>query len=374
MSRTIRLLLLLILILTGCYDRVDLNELEIVVGIGLDVTEDGKIKATVQVLNPSSLTNGNSDSEPFAQIESVAESFTEAVRYANLYSPNRLYYPHNRLIIFSEEFAKTHGTHHVIDWVMRTEEPREDLFILITSGEASDVLGTRFPTGPIPSFEITQIVLTSYVNSVSTVTTAFNYAKNLASNIPITVFGRIEKTTETNGEMITYSGGALIEKHHFLDYLTETETKGFNWLTGQYKTGLVVTRTKNTEDQFTFEIVRNNSKVSPVLKDGKLTFEVKTEVSGRIIKMKSSKSLLDPNAWPGYLQVIEEGIKSDMKAAIDKAHTTGDFLGLGDLVKRRFPNYWRDNEEAWEKIWPTASFTFDIHIAIHGVGKINRFM
>lgn len=368
------LFLLIVFALAGCYDRVDLNEVEIVVAMGLDVAEDGRVKATVQVLNPSPANSIVSGGEPFAKIESVADSFTEAVRKANLYSPNRLYFAHNRLVIFSEDFVNTHGTHHVIDWIMRTDEAREDTFILITSGKASDILASKFPTGSIPAFEITQIVLTNYVNSLAVVTTAFDYAKDRASQIPMTVMGRVEQIKEEDGSLIVYKGAGLIHPHQFMDYLTETETKGYNWLTGRFGTGLIVATVKGGSEKFTYEIVRNRTNLTPKLVDGQLTFVFSAEVTGRITKLESSKSLNDPFSWPEYLHAIEEGIKREVRAAVDKAKEQGDFIGLGHLVMRRLPKFWRENEAQWEQIWPEAPFVFDIKVEINGVGKLIRFL
>ena len=245
---------------------------------------------------------------------------------------------------------------------MRTDEAREDTFILITSGKASDILASKFPTGSIPAFEITQIVLTNYVNSLAVVTTAFDYAKDRASQIPMTVMGRVEQIKEEDGSLIVYKGAGLIHPHQVMDYLTETETKGYNWLTGRFGTGLIVATFKGGSEKFTYEIVRNRTSLTPKLVDGQLTFVFSAEVTGRITKLESSKSLNDPFSWPEYLHAIEEGIKREVRAAVDKAKEQGDFIGLGHLVMRRLPKFWRENEAQWEQIWPEAPFVFDIKV------------
>lgn len=52
----------LILLLAGCWDRVEINDLAIVVGIGLHKTDDDLIELSMQMVNPSSMISGQGGS------------------------------------------------------------------------------------------------------------------------------------------------------------------------------------------------------------------------------------------------------------------------------------------------------------------------
>ncbi|MFY9141077.1 MAG: hypothetical protein WBJ83_07170 [Thermacetogeniaceae bacterium] len=55
-------LLTIVVLCSGCWDWVELNDITIISGIGLDETEEkGKIRLTVQVIRPAALSGGGGD-------------------------------------------------------------------------------------------------------------------------------------------------------------------------------------------------------------------------------------------------------------------------------------------------------------------------
>ncbi|WMT41390.1 hypothetical protein RE628_02140 [Paenibacillus sp. D2_2] len=57
------LLLMASTLLTGCWNRRELNELAIAVGLGLDKDGD-KYQVSIQVVNPSEVSNGKGGPKP----------------------------------------------------------------------------------------------------------------------------------------------------------------------------------------------------------------------------------------------------------------------------------------------------------------------
>ena len=52
------------LLLTGCWDRKELNQLGIAMAIGLDKGDDGKIQLTSQIVRPGAMEKQGGGNEP----------------------------------------------------------------------------------------------------------------------------------------------------------------------------------------------------------------------------------------------------------------------------------------------------------------------
>ncbi len=365
------LLMATLLLATSCYDRREINHLEIVAGIGFDLSNDNQIEVSFQILNAGALgKNASGGLEPYWILQSKGKTTFDAIRKATYTSPNKLFFSHNQVIIISEDLAKQ-GIRGIMDLWLRDEEPREDTKMTICEGKAIDILKTKLPHGLIPAYEIVNMIEASIVAAYAPIITPIDHRRLTAANIPCTVFGKIVKTSETELE---YKGGALVKDDKLVDYLTETETRGYLWLKCKIKDGLIIAKTKDSNIVITLEIIRAKSGFKPVLtKNGQLTFRARADITGRLGEFEDSKSIVDPTAWPGFIEALQETVKEEMRAAIAKAtYNNLDFLGLNDSVRKYLPKTFKQLASSWEEIMPLIPFTFEINIQIIGVGMVKK--
>ena len=93
MNKLKYLIILLPLLLTGCYNYQELNDLAITTGMSIDYDkENNKFKVIAQVINPVKEDDAKSSNETsFINYESEGKSLREAIRTIVLDSPKRLY-------------------------------------------------------------------------------------------------------------------------------------------------------------------------------------------------------------------------------------------------------------------------------------------
>lgn len=365
------LLMATLLLATSCYDRREINHLEIVAGIGFDLSDDNQIELSFQILNAGALgKNASGGLEPFWILQATGKTAFDAIRKAIYISPNKLYFSHNQVIIISEAFAKQ-GIRNIMDFLLRDEEPREDTKMMICEGKAIDILNTKLPHGSIPAYEIANMIEASVVASFAPIITPIDFRRLTTANIPCSVFGKIVKTGETELE---YKGAYLVKDDKLVGYLTETETRGYLWLSGELKGGLVIAKTKDTKTVITMEVIRAKSGYKPVLsKDGKLTYQAKAEIIGRLAELENSEFITSPTAWSDYIEVLQETVIKEMRAAIAKAmYNNLDFLGLQSSLQKYLPKTYKQIALAWEETMPRIPFSFDISIQIIGVGMVKK--
>lgn len=146
MVRSIRYIMIVVLLfgLTGCWNRVELNELWVSAATGVDTTDDGQWIVSYQIIVPSAITSGTGgsggSSQPASYVFSVkAKTFNQAWSYSTMDSSRRIYIAHNRVIYIGKKAAEK-GLDHLVDFYLRNTEARELVTMVITEGLASDIL------------------------------------------------------------------------------------------------------------------------------------------------------------------------------------------------------------------------------------------
>lgn len=128
-----------IILLTGCYNYRELNQLAITSAIGINKDGDN-YELIIQVINTQKQgSDGSSSSEQpkFVVYKTKGRTMQEAFRNIILESPKRLYVNHTSLLIISEEIAKE-GIDDIIDIFARDSEFRKQFMVVISKKEDTD--------------------------------------------------------------------------------------------------------------------------------------------------------------------------------------------------------------------------------------------
>lgn len=96
----------LVVFTTGCWNRRELNELAVVLAVGIDKVDD-QYEVTVQVVAPSQMSrNRIGDRAPVVVYSTKALTLFEALRDITTKSSRKLYIAHIHLILFNENVAR----------------------------------------------------------------------------------------------------------------------------------------------------------------------------------------------------------------------------------------------------------------------------
>lgn len=156
-SKVLRLLLALLipLLLSGCWERKELNEIAFILGMGLDKAESG-YRVTMQVVIPSSISSQTAGGTSGGGVPVVVSSFTvptiyESDRQYTLISSRTAYKGHIRVLVIGEELARA-GIAEILDVLKRSREPRNDYYVMVAKGTtAEEALKVLTPLDKIPA-------------------------------------------------------------------------------------------------------------------------------------------------------------------------------------------------------------------------------
>lgn len=352
------ILLIVPIILSGCYNYRELNDLAITTAISIDYDkEEENFKIIAQVINPIKEQDATSSGEPsFINYDSTAKTIQEAFRLVILDSPKQLYGSQVQILILGENILDEHLP-DVIDFFTREPELRSEFKVIIARGEESlDSISIQTLLDNLSSSNILDSLETQSeklgLASISTLNEVTNMYLNPYLEIVLpsmTVEGSIDKgeskenlTTTSNNTTTKISTNAVFKDNKFLGYLTEEQSKMLNIIRGDVTDTII---SMDIDDGYiVFE--PNKLKTSPkvTIKENKV--EITIEGLAKIKEVTGKVDLTSPkeiNSLQNSLnKYLEELVSKTFEEIRDKYNT--DAFKFRDLYYKEDPKYFKEND------------------------------
>ncbi|MBO5180008.1 MAG: hypothetical protein J6B87_06660 [Clostridia bacterium] len=202
-SVSILIMLLLFTTLTGCYNSKELDDLAYIIGIAVDKGSEKKFMITLQIAVPVKIASEGSepgkDSSTLITIE--ADSLSSAISYASTRTSKEMKLSHNKIIVFSEEIAKTELT-NCVNAFISSQEIRPRTSIVVCPDEARKFLENAFPvleTNPARYYDL--LLASAEYTGYTTKTELIDFYLNNKSKYinPIAIHGNITTYQDPTG-------------------------------------------------------------------------------------------------------------------------------------------------------------------------------
>ncbi|MDB4897422.1 MAG: gerKC2, partial [Firmicutes bacterium] len=120
MLRRASLCILMLLMLTGCWSRVELNDIGVSLGMGVDQGESAPVRLTLYIARSMGGGTGASKAggDPDWVVAREAQNIADAMREIALASPRRLTLHHLRVVVVGEDYARA-GIGELMDFIGR---------------------------------------------------------------------------------------------------------------------------------------------------------------------------------------------------------------------------------------------------------------
>lgn len=386
-ARWLRIFLVLALFLTtGCWNRRELNDLAITVGMAIDKADDG-YKVTVQIVDPSEVASrkGGADRAPVITYESTAGSIFEALRKMTTFSTRKVYMSHLMILVFGEELARE-GIKDTLDFLARDHELRSDFNVVIAKNTtAGEVLKIFTPLEKIPSQKMQKSLAVSQKAWAPTSALRMDELVNQVQGVGIdpVLTGITVKGNPKEGELkssverintpaeLVFTDMGITKKGKLVGWMTETESKGYAYLTNKVKS--TVGRVACTgEGYVVLEVIHSESKVEATLDNGKPAMKVRLFMEANIGTVKCELDLTDKDSIPVLEKATDEKISDMMDKSVQKAKKyKADIFGFGQELERKYPKQWETLKENWDEEFVELPVTYEVETHIRRVGTIN---
>ncbi|WLD92752.1 Ger(x)C family spore germination protein [Alkalihalobacillus sp. AL-G] len=347
------------ILLTGCWDRVEIEERGFVIGTAIDISGEtieqvGKheLMMTNQFVVPgglgSSSQRGGGEQKAFFNLSTTKESmFENSQKMASLTSRSP-YYEHLKMIIISNEVAQVPGAfENVLDFFLRDHEMRRSTKVMISEGKAKNIIGIEPQNEKLPVMYLDSIAENAYKNAemLQAVRIGDIHEHLIEQSSYV-----IPKITLTNaGAKI--KGGAVFHRHNnrMIDTINEEETKGLNFITGKTQGGSIKT---NLEGQLVvFEISGAKSRIEAKIKNKEdISFSILIQMEGKIVESFSNLDFTDTEILNKIEKKLAKEVERLANLAINKAQEElkTDFLRLAPLFRQQHYGKWRQIKDDWD--------------------------
>ena len=351
---------ILLILITGCYNYHELNQLAITTGIGIDKGVEKNYKVTVQVLNTkkSSKEMSSSDLPEFVIYESEADTIQEALRLIILESSKRIYANHMQLMVIGDELAKE-GIKDILDVFFRNSDSRKQFQVVVAKDTtANNILSILTPLEEISAQKISETIkmdnrylgVNEKITFEELVSDYLDETKEIV--IPtVSLIGNVDdgisqdniENTKANTTLKNESM-ALFKEDKLLDYLSEKESILLNLIRGKIKNTILTYKCDNNKN---IVIETYNTKESLNTKINPLTLNIKINANASIneitcdIDLENEKEI--ENIKNNIEKELNENIKTFIKNIIEKYQI--DPFTIENNIYKNHNKYYKNNKD-----------------------------
>lgn len=392
MNKCLQLILsfaVLLPLLTGCWDRQELNELGIMLGLGVDKDGDMiKVSAQVVVPNEVSSKSGGGKGTPVTQYQASAPTLFEAIQKLTESSPRRIFMAHIRVMVIGEEYARKVGIYDITEALMREPTVRPDYYVMVARNTtASKVLDVLTPLENLPAEKMFNSldVSTKTWSPTTTVTGDQLMEYILAPGIQpvitgVEVVGEVDKSgsqaniaTIKAPASLNSTGLSVFKGDKLVGWLTEDESKGYNYIRNNVVS--TISHLACRKDGYvTFKALRTTTKRKAKVVAGRPVIDIKIKNVSSIgavecgIKIGSMKVLkeLERDSEERLVELMQKSIKSVQR----KFHV--DIFGFGQEVYHADPKFFKKVEKDWDSYLEDLDVHYDVNVQIKRVGTLDN--
>ncbi|QDQ02887.1 Ger(x)C family spore germination protein [Lysinibacillus fusiformis] len=386
--KSLFLLVIVTLLLSACWSKRELNELAIVVALGVDKVDD-EYEISIQVVDPSEISTKQPSSgrSPVVTYHSKGKTAFEAIRKMTTLTARKAYFAHLQVVVLGEELAAS-GINDTLDFIARDHEFRNDFDVIVShNSTAKEVLNVLTPIEKIPANKLLNSIKVSQKAWGSTLSVSIDEVVNtLNSNKKSAVLSAIEidgdtklGIDQTNVQRIktpvvlNYVGLAVFKKDKLVGILTEDESRSFNFLNGKIESTVEIIACLE-QGKLTTEITNSTTKVKGQFKNDTPQINVQIDIEQNVGEVECDINLTE-NKTIQYInkktaELIEDRIKKTL-VTIQKDYQL-DILGFADVLYRKDAKKWKKIQGDWSTIFPELAVNVEVRVTTQGLGTMQN--
>lgn len=311
--KKIIILIMIIFLVSGCYDCEELNNINIVTGIGFD-KEDDEYLVTLEITKSMGKEqNAEKSSTTFEAKDKILEI---AINKAINNSDKKAYFKHTNIILISEKIAKD-GISNIIDYLLRDGNMSTTYFTIICEN-ASEILKMELENDTVSNLIVSTInshIKADAINNIDVITSnILNKRKDIA--LPY-----VEKKDE---DKILLNKKAYFNEDKMIDTINN---KIYNFLFLN-NNDIVFESNGNI-----LNIVDNNVKYD--IKKDKIIVNITGE--GRIVTLNKDNDIKNKDNYYEIEKMINKEIEKEINDFLDETlKNKSDLIGLDDLYYKKY--------------------------------------
>ncbi|UOF89275.1 Ger(x)C family spore germination protein [Fodinisporobacter ferrooxydans] len=362
-------------LLTGCWDRKEINDLAIVLTTAIDKTEDKMTEVSVQVLLPQAVgggLQGGGDSKKRLTIvrSATGQNFVDAMSKIQGKVPRRLFWGQCSAYIFGEQIAKG-GLHNEIDPLIRHPEPRNRAYLFVSEGKAVDLLSVQ------TSLEgyLGKVLRKLSEEQIGVNVTLKDFQQMITGEAGGAVLPYIKTAPFKNEESVgSLLGTAIFKRDRMVGEINEKVTRGVLWLRNEVEAKSVTVKFPDGDESISMNPVLIHTVLIPKIENEKWKIKVRIEAEGKIVQNATHLDIMNPDVNKIIQKKFSKVIKNRINQALDQVQKRmkTDVFRFAETFERKYPGKWDHVKDRWDEIFPRVEVSFDLKTYVRGLGLTTR--
>lgn len=374
-------------LLTGCWDKVEVDRNAFVSVIGIDVGKDIRNKEALEKVEPgepfgemglerinvtfafpdiSKYTSQNPEISSDKHVKTPAYSMEDALSNAVSKSSRVINLGHSDLLLLGDELLQyPESVKEIVDFLARSPLVNRTMYVAMTEGNVEDFFNFKIEMEKTLGNYLTGLMVNSKRNA-SILPVNLNEFIILLSDSGNAIIPAIKIDKEKNEMLI--DGIAIIKEYKLVGNLSPQDTSVVEMLRGKlmsskkviYKDGVPID----------FEIDGLKRKIRAAEENGKLVFNVNIDVEGRIKDYKIDKELFNDHTIEEMKSYFSNSLSEEGQKVAKRVQNEYkvDLFGYREYVKKYMPSTWEKVKDKWEKAFQEATINVNVDVQIRRIG------
>ncbi|MFC6232688.1 Ger(x)C family spore germination protein [Paenibacillus allorhizosphaerae] len=372
--------MLFLILLTGCWNRVELDEFAFVQGAAVDLTEDGsEIDMTVQFYKPTSggkSSSGNSEgsSDRFINLKTRGASIFEAVRDIAIHLGRKASWSHMRILVIGEKLAQKRDVGEILDFFTRDHEPRPTMAVIIGKGRADAYLKAKPFIESSTSQQLREAERLSYHYAGKTLNTSLRdlmldlKSQTAVSAVPYISFDRKDESTNAS-----LTGLLILRKGKLISEVSAKRIGSLLMLMGKYKRGILQApctdpKAPEIRKMESVEVESVKTKTTIKIRNDTAEARISIKVQGYAGELLCS-SIKTPEEAAMFNQKMKQTLEQELHLTLKFLQVRKlDVLGIGNRIFQKDPALWASWKPDWEERFAKLPITVDVEVNVFNTG------
>ncbi|MCZ8512789.1 Ger(x)C family spore germination protein [Paenibacillus filicis] len=364
-------------LITGCWDRSELNDIAFVLAAGIDLAENGQAEVTLQIAlpteMPSTMQGGRGGKRTVLVVSEKGRDGADILHKLQKRLSRQIFFGHRAVVIIGEKYAR-HGIDQFLDTLLRAPGSRYNSYFLTANGTtAKQALQTQYMLEAIPAIALKKMQLTGLGLSVK----MDEFLDELSSSGRSPVTGALKAyNSKSEDGVLNIDEVAVYQENKLVGFLTPNEKKILIWRRGKLErskmTAQVEPKVKGFKGTVGIEIMKAKADLRTKINNGMpevtIVFKAKAKVLENDTRLDLSKGKNLKLVQSKFAGEIEGLIKSTLKHA--QKQLKADIFGIGEELHIQHASYWKQNKDQWKDIYPGVPVTVQIDVKIQRTGRI----
>lgn len=378
------------LLLSGCWDKVEIDRKIFISIIGIDLGKDATNDKDIKKIKPnepfqerisnkklsiiygfpdiSALGPGNTGASQDKYLSVDALSMEDGIVKATGKSSRILHLGQTKLIILNSGILEQPETFkEILDYLERHPNLNKMMQVVVTEEKIEKLVKYKpimeksienYLSGLVESSNRNATILPITLNEI-----IIHLDQNGNAIIP-------KISIDKEKDDIILSGIAIVKAYKLKGYLTPIEVADLEIMRGKIKGGNKVIYKDGHPIEINIEDI--NRKLKMVGDKNKLQFNINARLEGQLREFYKGKEVLSKTELNTIENNFSESISKECEiiAKMMQKEFEVDELGLRDYVEKYKPSLWKEIEDNWEEVYKNADINVNVEVKIRRIGVI----